>query len=263
MSETTELTKMPEVVLPAMSGDQALEVWSQYQDLINKVCTPEDYQEIQGKKMRKKSGWRKIATFFNLSTSIVSQERHDYPNGDFSYSFVCKASAPNGRSAEGTGSCSAFEKATLKDGKFYNWDKYSKSLKEATPNSVHNVMTTAETRATNRAISNLVGGGEVSADEVTGDSYYDDEPPAKSTYGSKADTSQASIGGAYVKQPEPKPAPKATPKYPKCEECGAMGNYHRPDCSHNPKNIPGITTGDKIKAKEVNDATTFDKEKND
>ena len=36
----------------------------------------------------------------------------------------------------------------------------------AKPNSIHNIRTTAETRAFNRAVSNLVGGGEVSADEI-------------------------------------------------------------------------------------------------
>jgi hypothetical protein len=36
----------------------------------------------------------------------------------------------------------------------------------AKPNSLHNIRSTAETRAFNRAVSNLVGGGEVSADEI-------------------------------------------------------------------------------------------------
>ncbi len=129
-------------------------------DLISKVCVEEDYQIIEGKKFRKKSGWRKIATFFNLSIEIV-EEKYEKIGRTIVWHFTIKAIASNGRSAIGTGSCDAFERATLVNGQYL--DKYSKIAK---PNSIHNIRSTAETRATNRAISNLVGGGEVSYEEV-------------------------------------------------------------------------------------------------
>lgn len=171
-----ELTKVEtDVVMPAMNGDEALKVWAQYQDLIQKVCTDEDYQQIKEKKFRKKSGWRKIATFFNLSVSTMNEKREDFPTGDFAYHFTCRATAPNGRYADGTGSCNAYEKAKYKDGKFATYNKFNRTWDEAEANSLHNVRGTAETRAWNRAVSNLVGGGEVSADEIV-DTDFEEEP---------------------------------------------------------------------------------------
>lgn len=170
------------VLLPPITGDEAIKVWHQYQDLIQKVCTDEDYQLIEGKKFRKKSGWRKIATFFNLSVEVV-EEKCEQIGKTFVWHFTCKAVASNRRFAIGTGSCDAFEKAELKDGRYVVakkvWsDRYKKMVRAqdkegnyiydaAQPNSIHNIRSTAETRAFNRAVSNLVGGGEVSAEEVT------------------------------------------------------------------------------------------------
>lgn len=181
------------VVMPAVNAAQALEIWTQYQDLITQVCTDEDYQIIEDKKFRKKSGWRKIATFFNLSVEVVN-ESHEQIGKTMVWHFTCRAVAPNGRFVEGVGSCDAYEKATLRDGKYLkkgNVTKWGKSSSgknyplewewvEAAPNSLHNIRSTAETRAYNRAVSNLVGGGEVSAEEIVdeehGNGYVANEP---------------------------------------------------------------------------------------
>ena len=193
MAEESLVPLSGDVVMPSMSGDKALEVWHQYQDLIQKVCTDEDYQQIQGKNFRKKSGWRKIATFFNLSIDVV-EEKHEQIGKTLVWHFTVKATASNGRYAVGAGSCDAFEKATLKDGKYVQkgavtkWGKSpnGKSFpvefdwEPAQPNSLHNIRSTAETRAYNRAVSNLVGGGEVSAEEVNSGSVVIDAEPDKS-----------------------------------------------------------------------------------
>jgi len=190
-----ELTKsiiIPEapsaIVKPAVSSQEALEAWNDYLDLKKKIVEENDIQEIQGKIFLKKSYWRKIATFFNLTVDLVS-ESHEVINGELVWNFACKATAPNGRSAIGTGSCSAYEKATYIDGKpcqkkVTKWgERNGKKFpvewewEPAQPNSIHNVRTTAETRAWNRAVSNLVGGGEVSAEEVSQDHEYDYNPP--------------------------------------------------------------------------------------
>lgn len=167
------------IVRPAVNGEKAIQAWQEYLDLKKSIIEEDDKQIIQGKTFLKKSYWRKIATFFNLTVEMVS-ESHEEINGELVWNFVCKATATNGRSAIGSGSCSAYEKATLKDGKYYqkgevtewgytdNGKKYPKAWKwePAQPNSIHNIRSTAETRAWNRAVSNLVGGGEVSAEEV-------------------------------------------------------------------------------------------------
>lgn len=145
------------LVVPAVTPAQAKEAWKMYQDLKKAVLTPDDYLEIstfqQGKGSVKKrsilkSGWRKLATFFNLSVDIVKEERREYdmPTPYFVWECTVKASAANGRFMIGTGSCASNER------KFAHAE--------------HDVRAMAETRAKNRAISDLIGGGEVSAEEV-------------------------------------------------------------------------------------------------
>lgn len=134
------------VVMPAVSAQEAKAAWKAYQDLKTAILEPEDIQEINGNKFLKKSYWRKAATFFNLSVDAIEERQETLPNGEIVFHFVCKATAPNGRYAIGAGSCSDRERNR--------------------ENSIHNTRTTAETRAWNRSVSNLIGGGEVSAEEV-------------------------------------------------------------------------------------------------
>lgn len=156
---TSDLVKT-DIVMPAVTPEQFKIAWKQYQDLKAAIIESSDIQKIQGKDFLKKSYWRKIATAFNLSLEVVEEHKEQIGH-DFAWHFTCKATAGNGRSAVGVGSCSAFEKA-VKNGDGYV-DRYGK---KAVPNSIHNIRATAETRAFNRAVSNLVGGGEVSAEEV-------------------------------------------------------------------------------------------------
>lgn len=174
------------IVRPAVNAQQAIAAWNEYMNLKASVATKDDIQQIQGKDFLKKSYWRKIATFFNLNVDII-EERHEQIGKTVVWHFTCKATAPNGRYAIGTGSCDAFEKAELRDGQYMAKGDVTKWAKTKTgksypvewdyvpaqPNSIHNIRTTAETRAFNRAVSNLVGGGEVSADEIVdhGDGY--------------------------------------------------------------------------------------------
>ncbi len=150
------------IVMPAVSAKEAIEAWKKYQALKEAIVEENDVQVIEGRKFLKKSYWRKVATFFNLTTEVV-EERKEKLGKTFVWHFTVKATAPNGRFAIGVGSCDAFEKAFLRDGQYV--DRFGKPAK---PNSIHNIRATAETRATNRAISNLVGAGEVSAEEVNG-----------------------------------------------------------------------------------------------
>ena len=133
------------IVMPAVSATEAVKAWDTYLELKEKIATKEDTQFIQGRPFFKKSYWRKLATFFNLSVGVI-KEREEGTNENRIYHFVCKATAPNGRYAVGTGTCDQMEKGRK--------------------NTIHNTRSTAETRAFNRAVSNLVGGGEVSAEEA-------------------------------------------------------------------------------------------------
>jgi hypothetical protein len=148
-------TKELGIVMPAVSPEQAVAAFQAYQDLAKRIITKDDIQEIQGKEFKKKSFWRKCQRFFNLSIMIVKEKREEY-NGYFVYKFLVRAKAPNGAYMDGTGTCSSNEKGLLK--------------------TEHNTRAIAETRAKNRAISDLVAFGEVSAEEVTTNGHEEKDP---------------------------------------------------------------------------------------
>ena len=101
----------------------------------------------------KKSGWRKLATALRLNLEIVSKAREDKAEGIFVYRYEVKVTSPGGRSISGVGKCSSLE-------------AHTKGREE------NDVEATAYTRAANRAISDLIGFGQTSAEEL-------EEPPRK------------------------------------------------------------------------------------
>ena len=173
-----ELATVPEQTqqmapLAELSVEEAKSRMARYQEFVTGLLTETDYQKIQGKDFKKKSAWRKLAMGMNISVRKIAERREELPNGDFAYHFDCEATHPNGRVMPGTGSCTAYEKATWKDGKwqiekavYANGKFVRREWQVAEPNSIHNVRSTAETRASNRCVSNLVAAGEVSAEEA-------------------------------------------------------------------------------------------------
>lgn len=133
------------IVRPAVSAMEALAAWKEFQALKSMILEKSDLQRIGNRDFIKKSGWRKFATFYNLTDRIT--EETQVKNGSGYYwkiKVVC--TAPNGRVVEGVGICSSTEK------------KFS--------HPEHDIYATAHTRAKNRAISDMIAAGEVSAEEV-------------------------------------------------------------------------------------------------
>ena len=142
--------------------DVAIEQWDAYQRLCKGLLNDNDYQEIIVKEkdengnyvkvkrhFKKKSAWQKLSRAFNVDTSIVDREIERTKMGRVRDAYFCvRASLPNGRSVESDALCSRSEKGK---------DKVSD----------HTIMSTAKTRATNRAIAELIGAGEVSAEEMS------------------------------------------------------------------------------------------------
>lgn len=151
-------------VLSPVSLQLVVESFKAYQGACEALLTESDYQTIQEKQFKKKSAWRKLATAYCISTKIVAERRDEISSGAFVYHFTVRAEAGNGRYAEGVGSCSSDEKGLAK--------------------TEHNTRSIAETRATNRAISNLIGAGEVSAEEMTEES----NPENTNSHGDKGIT---------------------------------------------------------------------------
>lgn len=136
----------PQMIRPLATPDAALEAWQAFQDLKAKLITEDDIQHISGRNFVKKAGWRKIAAAFGISTECVAEEREELKPSGFLWRVRVRATAPNGRFAEGTAGCASTER------RFSHVE--------------HDVYAQAYTRACNRAISDLVGGGEVSAEEM-------------------------------------------------------------------------------------------------
>ena len=104
------------------------------------------------KLFRRKGYWKAIAQGFNLTVELVQEAREVFGEDDFGYCVTYKATDPRtGRSADGDGACFSSEKAQRRGG---------------IGGTEHNVRAHAHTRATNRAVSNLVAFGEVSAEEL-------------------------------------------------------------------------------------------------
>lgn len=165
MTDDTALAVSPSVPLPIYGGAamaQALTAYRELQLALDRSM-PDQIIEIQGRQFRKKGYWRAIAVAFNLSVELINERREirgAFEDGseNFGYYVVCRATMPNGRTAIGDGSVFAIEKARRDVA-----DKWAALPPQA---SEHNVRSHAVTRATNRAISNLVGFGEVSAEEA-------------------------------------------------------------------------------------------------
>ena len=133
-----------QAVDPAMM-EEAIRAYTAIQQTIDRAL-PDCIMRIQGKAFRKKNYWRAVTTAFNLTVECAAEKWENF-DGEWCCDVTYRATAPNGRAAFGDGSCSFREKKGA----------------QATR---HNVRSHAHTRAYNRAVSNLVGFGEVSAEEV-------------------------------------------------------------------------------------------------
>ncbi|MBQ2832411.1 hypothetical protein [Methanobrevibacter sp.] len=141
-----------------------------YQEAIKALLTPEDYQTIANKDFKKKSAWRKLATAFRISDEIVNEQlEYDDVNQIIRARYRVRCTLPNRRSAEGVGVCSIFDKIRYKASGKNPADTETPShfeLRGRFSNAEHDVPSTAHSRAKNRAIADLIGAGEVSAEEM-------------------------------------------------------------------------------------------------
>lgn len=163
------------LIRPAADLATIKAAFAEYQALRMQLLEKSDFQKIGRREHPKKSAWRKLSTAFGVSLSIVSKD-HTREGGRIVRSeFVCRATASNGRFAEGWGLCDVHEKCcepgcTKGSGHFHC---PARSGEECTgfrhfSHAEHDIPATAETRAKNRAASDLFGMGEVSAEEILG-----------------------------------------------------------------------------------------------
>ena len=165
------------LVHPVASISAVKEVFEAFEQAKRDLLTPKDVITADGKAYIKKSGWRKIGVFFGLSLQKISEGWVSDANKVWQVTY--RAIAPGGQYQDATAYCSWNEAMPL--GRLRNAEEYARKMVAAqrwTPERAkdhidgviakleHDIRVTAETRAKNRAISDLVGGGEISAEEV-------------------------------------------------------------------------------------------------
>jgi hypothetical protein len=153
-SSPTAIQPVSEIVAPA-DIDQLASAFKKFEEFKRRLLNKGDSIDIRGKIFLKKSAWRKWALACGVSDDLVNVERTPLQGKDadesFSYRIVVRAfHVPSGRSSVGVAIASLSEK-------------------DAWAHPEHDVFSLCHTRAKNRAIADLVGGGEVSAEEMTGD----------------------------------------------------------------------------------------------
>ena len=129
--------------------------------VLDAVIGPEDVVELQGKTYIKRSGFRKLALAYSLSTQIIARGWETVGQETLAYSHA-RVFAPDGRFADGQGWCALGEQPA-KRGKRKPEELEPRPI---LPQDYHVAAATADTRALNRAIADLVGGGAVSAEEI-------------------------------------------------------------------------------------------------
>lgn len=142
------------LVVQVATTDMILRAWQEFHDLKLKLLDTNDFAEIRGERFARKSAYRKLALAFGISTEVVREDRIDFKDST-AYLFTVKAISPNGRFMVASGSCHTDERRFTKPS---------------------DCRATAETRAVNRAIANLLGWSQVSAEEVIGGEKEDPAP---------------------------------------------------------------------------------------
>jgi len=134
-----------------MSVSEARDAMAVYREMCKSLLERDDFQAVGDREFVKRSGFQKLAAAYGVSTRIVSQDFDYSDEGEIVRArVVVRATHPSGRYAEGDGACSAREKRFRRGGEKID----------------HDLPATAMTRATNRAVSNLVAFGQVSAEEA-------------------------------------------------------------------------------------------------
>lgn len=145
------------VIRPIMNIKEAKESFDNFEKIKQEVLKNGDMTKISGKNYVNKSGWRKIKTMFGFSEEILRSRKEIDKDGTIRWIYRVKVSSKNGIFADAEASCD-----TKEDYAYRNKEK--KIMK---PENMIQAM--AQTRSFNRAISDLVGGEGLSAeDEIEG-----------------------------------------------------------------------------------------------
>jgi hypothetical protein len=226
----------PAAPVPVFDGAAMATAVHAYRELQHALdrAMPDQILEVEGRPFRKKGYWRAVAVAFHLAVECLAETRvvdGQFADGseNFGYLVTYRATSPSGRSAVGDGACYAIEKARgfrcphpERPGsrRTLHWpaetcpayDPRHAWQQRPLQATVHNVRSHAHTRAYNRAIANLVGFGEVSAEEVERSELAPAPPPPAGDAAAGARSLRSRPAPAPA--PEPEPLPAAPPPAP-------------------------------------------------
>lgn len=142
----------------APTPEAARQAMETYQAISKALLTDEDVQTIRTRagtrQFPKRSAFQKLSNAYRVSTKILTREiERDAEGNILRCNVVVRAIHPDGRVSDGDGACSASE------------DRFARGDDKID----HDLPATAVTRAKNRAISDLVAFGAVSAEEAEAD----------------------------------------------------------------------------------------------
>ena len=167
-NNNTPNTSTPNITDGILDVSMAKEYMQKYQEFCEALLVPTDYQTIGDTQYKKKSAWRKLALAFNITDEIVSVDNtYDEDGKIISSECIVKATAPNGRSCTGFGKCSVYDKRKKGESPKSFAKKDADTIRFRFSHPEHDIPSTAHTRAKNRAISDVLGLGEVSAEEMS------------------------------------------------------------------------------------------------
>ncbi len=149
----TDLVPTEMALVEPVALEKVVAAFRAFEKMKKNILTEADWQRIGTKARMMKSGALKMALSCNLS--LEKREERVEKDGDVVvYHYTYRAIAPSGRFADADGSASSEEK------NFAHWP--------------HDCRTLAQTRACNRAIMNITGGGEVTFEEMAPASGQED-----------------------------------------------------------------------------------------
>lgn len=161
--------------------EQQQQLAAAYDTACKALIGPNDVQKEGSREFKKKSAWRKLQRHFRINTEIRSIRYVDVVARGSVHSedrvvttaeVTVEAIAPWGQRVQAVGAC-GYDEETLpeqevdRNGTPVFWESGAPKMKSKGKElSLADMVATAETRATNRAISNLIAMGEVSAEEI-------------------------------------------------------------------------------------------------
>lgn len=173
-----DIPKQSGGIVKPIDVEGTLEAFKQFQYIKTKLLSASDFMKFgtdgkptdskDGKGYIKKEGWLKIKTAFGISISLGKPYRTDGEDSEgyyYLWTVPVRATAPNGQYHEAYGACSSRKPF------------FSKKHGDKVNPKEEDILLTAQTVGINRAISGLVGGGELSAEEMAGTSDSTDSAP--------------------------------------------------------------------------------------